>query len=114
MLSSGYRLRRHKDFENVYKGGKTLNTALFRIKTAPNRLQHPRFGVVVPNKAVKGAVARNKKKRQVRSAVHSMLPHVTGEYDIILLGQAALAEATFEQIEQDIRRGLQKINLLNA
>lgn len=112
MLARPHRLTRRADFQRVYKSGKTLNTALFRIKTAPNGRDDSRFGVVVPNKLISSAVQRNRKKRQVRAVLLEIVPGVKVGYDIVVLPQAAAVDARTDDMKQDLIAGLQKIGFV--
>jgi len=64
------------------------------------------------NKLIKGAVQRNRKKRQVRTVLEHLVPLINGEYDIIVLGQTACVDATYNDIQEDIETGLSKIGFL--
>lgn len=112
MLPPLYRLRAHQDFQRVYRGGKTLNTAFFRIKTMTNDLPHPRFGIVVSNVLIKKAVERNRKKRQIRAALSRLSAHVLPGYDIVLLAQPPVVKSTVAEIEYDLRVSFEKIHFL--
>ena len=112
MLSAPQRLRRKKDFQQVYKSGKTLNTAFFRVKTVVNRQELTRFGVVVSNKVIKKAVDRNRKKRQIRAVLRNITPTIISGYDIVLIAQQQMSHATFQQLENDIITGFQKIHFI--
>lgn len=112
MLSAQYRLRNKRDFDRVYQGGKTIKTALFRISTAPNELPHSRFGVVVANAVVKRAVARNRKKRQIREALAAIVTEVSSGYDIIIAAQPACAHSPYADIVENIREALKKIGFI--
>jgi ribonuclease P protein component len=59
-------LRKAKDFERVYRRGRTtrVNTLLFR--SILNNLDTSRIGVVVSRKVAKSSVRRNRLRRQVR------------------------------------------------
>ncbi|MFH1426899.1 MAG: ribonuclease P protein component [Candidatus Kerfeldbacteria bacterium] len=114
MLPAAHRLRRKEDYDRVYKGGKTLHTALFRIKTAPNKGEETRFGIVIPNKAIKRAFARNRKKRQVRSALGELLPGIKKGEDVVLIAQPQLDAASYADILADLREGLQKIGFIQT
>jgi ribonuclease P protein component len=110
MFAAANRLRRKADFDLVYREGKTLRTRLFRIKTRPNGLTALRFGVVVPNKLIKRATERNRKKRQAREAVKTLLPRLTPGHDVVLLAQGEAVAATYQEILADLETGFQKIH----
>ena len=114
MLSAQYRLRNKRDFDRVYKGGKTIRTALFRISTAPNQLPDSRFGIVVSNAVVKKAVARNRKKRQIREGVASIVREVTSGYDIIIAAQPSCAQSSYAEIEAHLRTAFKKIGFITS
>lgn len=113
MLSRAQRLTKSQDFSRVYKSGKTLRTTLFRIQTAKNNTSVSRFGVVVPNKLIKSAVGRNKKKRQIRSAIRVLQSHIIGGFDIVISPQPACVDASFEEILSDLESGFTRIGFLN-
>lgn len=112
MLAGANRLRRKKDFQKVYKGGKTLRTTFFRIKTVENHTKHSRYGIVIANKVIKKAVDRNRKKRQVRAVLGELIDTITKGYDIVVLAQSNIAEASHEEIQKDLKKSFQKIGFL--
>lgn len=112
MLAVAYRLRKKADFQKVYRGGKALNTAFFRIHTMQNGKEASRFGIVIANKHMKGAVARNRKKRQVRSVLSEIASQVIGGYDIVVSAKPELRDAEYEDILKDVQRGFAKIRFL--
>ncbi|PIW36629.1 MAG: ribonuclease P protein component [Candidatus Kerfeldbacteria bacterium CG15_BIG_FIL_POST_REV_8_21_14_020_45_12] len=112
MLPADYRLRHPRDFERIYKEGKTLRTALFRLKTRPNGLLQTRVGIVVPNKIIKSAVARNRTKRQIRNVFEELILSLQSGYDIVALAQPGISEASHAAIKQDLVSALSKIRLL--
>lgn len=114
MLPLLHRLRSKVDFQQVYTGGKTLNTAFFRIKTRANGLTHSRFGVVVPNKLMKKAVDRNRTKRRIRAALVSVCGEVVPGFDIVLMAQSAVKEASVDEIGEDLRAAFGKIGFISA
>ncbi len=114
MLPAAHRLRKSSDFQKVYKGGKTLKTALFRIKTVKNGQAETRVGVVVPNKVLKSAVARNRKKRQIRTALKELIPNLIPGYDIVALAGPEITEADYAAILKDLHAGFVKIRFFTG
>lgn len=115
MLSASFRLRNKTDFDAVYHStaGKTLHTALFRIKTAPNTQGNYRFGIVLPNKLIKKAVERNKKRRQIQAVLGALFPEMQSPgYDVVLLGQPPLVRAEFLDIKNDLSAAFKKIRFI--
>jgi ribonuclease P protein component len=69
MLSQSNRLKKERDFEDVFKKGRSVKKEFLILKARENQLGNYRFGFVVSQKVSKKAVVRNRIKRILRSAV---------------------------------------------
>ena len=90
-----YRLTRSRDFDAVYRHGKSVSTrflVLYRFPRDDGDLE-ARLGLAVP-KATGTAVVRNRLKRQLREAWRARLPELARGYDYVLLARPGLPEAT--------------------
>ncbi len=112
MLPAPHRLRQFRDFQRVYRDGKSTTSTLVRVCVASNTVDHTRFGVVIPNKLIKKATQRNRKKRQVRAALQALLPHVQPGLDVVVSAQAGLVGAEYADILADLRNTLTKARVL--
>ena len=50
----------------------------------PNGMDHPRLGLAVPRRAVRGAVARHRLKRRIRESFRHHAEHLVG-LDIVVI-----------------------------
>lgn len=82
------------------------------ILKAENKEESSRFGIVVSTKISKLAVDRNRIKRQMRSAIKSLLPKLKANYDILILTKRNILDATDEVITKDLESALQKAGTL--
>jgi len=103
MLAKQYRLSKKKDFEAVYKKGRTINKDFLIFKILKNSLENPRIGIVVSKKAIKKAVKRNLIKRRIREVVREILPELKENNDIVILVKQ---EKGFQEIQQAIKQTL--------
>jgi ribonuclease P protein component len=90
-----HRLSRSRDFDAVYRQGKSVSTralVLYWFERSDERDADPRVGIAVPRK-VGPAVVRNRVKRQLREAWRTQLRRATPGRDYILLARPGLAEA---------------------
>ena len=55
------------------------------IKAAVNDLTHPRFAVVVPKKVARGAVERNRMKRQMMASIETHLADYEAGKDYLFM-----------------------------
>ena len=107
-----YRLSRSRDFDAVYRHGRSTSTRFLVLYTfAREEDCAPRLGLAVP-RAVGSAVVRNRIKRQLREAWRSSLPQVHPGRDYVLIARPGLAEASeqrgFDWLTERIGEVLQK------
>src|SRR6201986_1415793 len=103
--STNFRLRKHADYQRVYKAGRKQfgrQMAYFfalRDTEAAERSETtgPRVGLTVP-KTLGKAVARNRIKRRMREAVRAVLPQLSAPVDVVLHPKRSVLEAEFAVI----------------
>ena len=90
-----YRLSRSRDFDAVYRAGRSVSTRYLVLYWFPREDADgdPRLGLAVP-RAAGGAVARNRIKRLLREVWRSSLGQVPRGRDYVLIARAGLPEAT--------------------
>ena len=108
--STNFRLRKHADYQRVYKAGRkqfgkqmAWFFALRDAETAAHsETTGPRVGLTVP-KALGKAVARNRIKRRLREAVRGALPLLSAPVDVVLHPKRSVLEAEFAVIEREVQ-----------
>jgi ribonuclease P protein component len=87
------RLSRSKDFEAVYRHGRSVSSRFLVLYRFRQEEPSPaRFGFSVP-RSVGGAVERNRIKRQLREVWGARLAGVPAGYDYVLIVRPGLPEA---------------------
>jgi ribonuclease P protein component len=87
------RLSRSRDFDAVYRQGRSVSTRFLVLYWFPQEeAGSPRFGFSVP-RSVGGAVERNKIKRQLREVWTARLDQVATGHDYVLIVRPGLPEA---------------------
>ncbi len=114
MLSRAHRGLKRADFSAVYKSGKTLKIAFFRIKTVDNPENTVQVAVVVANKTLKGAVKRNKLRRQVYAIMREIQPLFIKNARIVIIPEQSAKTADFQAIQADLIQGFTKIQFLDS
>ncbi len=64
----------------------------------------PRFACVVSKKVSLRAVDRNRVKRRVRASLAPIIPLITEPRAFVLVAKAKSRDATYQEIDQDVRR----------
>jgi ribonuclease P protein component len=108
-----HRLSRSRDFEAVYRHGRSFASRYVVLYWFPREDTEgePRLGLAVP-KSLGPAVTRNRLKRQLREAWRARLDDVPGGRDYVVVAREGLPEAAEsrgldwlgERIDEVLRR----------
>lgn len=110
-------LRKHAEYQRVYREGKRqslpLMTYFFALRSSQQPAQlalsnGPRVGLTA-GKVLGNAVQRNRIKRRMRAAVRRHCLELTGGVDVILHPRRTVLEAEFSQIERDVARAFRAV-----
>ena len=71
-------LRGRHDFETVLRTGHRLTSRNFVLRACPNTIAHARLGIIAGRKAAARAVDRNRGKRLIREAFHTISGGIAG------------------------------------
>lgn len=102
-----HRLRKHADYQLVYKAGRkqfSKQIAYFHaLRPAERRSDTPgaRVGLTVP-KALGKAVDRNRIKRRMREAVRASLPLLNAPVDVILHPRRSVMTLEFPLLQREV------------
>ena len=105
--STTFRLRKHADYQLVYKLGRrqhAKNIAYFHaLRPADRRsaTEGPRIGLTVP-KALGKAVDRNRIKRRMREVIRRNLSLLTSPVDVILHPRRIVKEMEMALLEREV------------
>ena len=85
MLPEPNRLKKKKDFDRLFKEGKSFKGIFLYIKINGNAQRESRFGFVVGKNVSKLASRRNTLKRRMREAVRARIPEVKKGIDCVIV-----------------------------
>ncbi|MEA1936497.1 MAG: ribonuclease P protein component [Patescibacteria group bacterium] len=112
MLKKEFRLRKQKDFENVFNKGFYFSGDFLLLKTAKNGLPISRFGFIVSKKISKKAVERNRVKRLLRESVRLMQENVRAGFDAVFISKTGIVGKEFKEINLAAGELLKKSKLI--
>jgi ribonuclease P protein component len=89
-----HRLSRSRDFDAVYRQGRSTSTRFLVLYWFPREdgEEEPRLGIAVPKK-IGNSVTRNRVKRRLRETWRALLPELPGGRDYVLIVRPGLPEA---------------------
>lgn len=100
MLSLKNRLKKKKEFETVFRRGRSLKEDFLVLRLVKNNLPQSRFGFIVGTKISKKATLRNKLRRRLRELIRTKIEKIKKGYDIILIAQTGLENRDFWELEE--------------
>ncbi|MFA4941929.1 MAG: ribonuclease P protein component [Patescibacteria group bacterium] len=112
MLKKVNQLRLDKEFDQVFKKGRSSYVEILGIKAFFTKAEESRLGILVSNKVSKKAVERNKIKRQIREILRLKLAKIKSGYDIIIITLPSILGKNYKEIELAIDSALDKIKIL--
>jgi ribonuclease P protein component len=85
MLPKNNRIKKKKDFEIIFKKGKSYKNSVLILKVLNGSLETSRFAVVVSQKVSKKATERNKIRRRITSVIETNFKDIKGVVDVVLV-----------------------------
>jgi ribonuclease P protein component len=125
------KLRKHADYQRVYREGKRQSLPLMTYFFAARKPQAAAIddGVAKPSrpsaieipagsrvgltagKVLGNAVERNRIKRRMRHAIRQAQTELTASVDVVLHPRKTVLEAEFSEIERDVLRAFRAVQL---
>lgn len=106
-----HRLRKHAEFELVYKSGRrqfSSSFSAFYLLRSGTDTEGPRVGITV-GRQLGAAVRRNRIKRRVRAAVGQNLGRLSGAVDVVINPKKAVFDMDFATLGAEIARAFDVI-----
>lgn len=103
------RLRRTREFTRVMRSGRRARGPLVHVAAVATGGAETRIGLAV-SRQVGTAVVRNRVKRRLRMTMRA-LPWLPG-FDVVIVAQPGIDQATFQEIERALRQRAHSIGLL--
>jgi len=112
MLPKKNRLKKKKDFENVFNDGRGYKEDFLYLKIAKNKLKTSRFGFAVSKKFSKNATVRNQIKRRLRELVKTKISKIAAGTDGVIVVLPGLEKKDFWELEEVLSNLFAKAGLI--
>jgi ribonuclease P protein component len=104
-LRPSQRIRRHADFQEIYKTGARISSRYCTLFIKPSRSPAGRLGIAATKK-LGGAVDRNRAKRLIREIFRHN--DIAPGFDIIVVPKREFLEVSLAVLEADYRSTLER------
>jgi ribonuclease P protein component len=114
MLPAKHRLKSRKDFNDLFRNGRTFSSDVLLMKIAAVDKGAPtRFGFGASLKFSKKAAERNKAKRWMREAVRSKIEKIVPGWQAVIFisPQYPKEKLNFEIIQENVEKLLKKAKI---
>lgn len=111
MLARKFRLTKEKDFQKIFKQGKSFFSPLFKLKVLKNDFGTSRFAVVVSNKISKKATVRNRLRRQISEIVRINWSKLKSSFDVVIIVKEDILRKDYGEIEKKLLESLKKAKI---
>ena len=112
MFAKENRLTKDKEFDAVFKKGRSSYDKILGVKALKNDLSLNRFGILISVKVSKKAVERNKLKRQIREILKNIQINSKDFFDIVVISLPSSLGKEFKDLENSIKFNFKKLKLI--
>lgn len=104
-------LRKKRDFDRVYRKGRSLGEKYVVLFYLKNGLPLTRTAVVA-SKKVGNSVQRNRAKRLMSESLRQVREDILPGYDIVVIARNTIDGRSCDEVGISLRRGLSRASLL--
>ena len=105
-------LRYKKDFDRLYKKGRSAGDKYVVVFNIINGFEYSRKAFVA-SKKVGGAVKRNRARRLMKESYRKLEGDIKPGRDILMVARSGITEAGYQEVEASLRKALLKSGLLS-
>jgi ribonuclease P protein component len=110
MSDKSNKLYKKKDFDIIFKKGKSFNGTFIVLKFIKNNLGVNRFAFIVSKKVSLKAVVRNKIRRRLSESVKEFKNKLDG-LDLVFIALPKITSKNFSEINEEVKLLLDKAGL---
>jgi ribonuclease P protein component len=112
MLKKQYRLTKDKEFDKVFRNGRSSYDKVLGIKALNNGMDYCRFGIMVSAKVSKKAVERNTIRRRLNETLRNKMPLFKIRADVVIIVLPAARDKTSKLLADSLTYNLSKLKVI--
>jgi ribonuclease P protein component len=106
-------LRRQKDFDRVYRKGKSVGSRYVVVFTLKNHLPYPRIAFLA-SKKVGNSVQRNRARRLMKESMRLTEIQLPEGYDYIFIARNTINDAKCPQVRRSLEDALKRTGVITV
>lgn len=110
MLPKKQKIHLDKEFDQIFKTGRSIYGRFLGVKVIKNKLDYSRFAVVLGNKVEKSAVKRHFLKRLVFKTLRDKQTSLNYFADCVIIALASIKTANKSDLELELASLLHKVS----
>ncbi len=108
-----FSITKKKDFDAIFKKGRSAFDKRLGIRAALNQEGKVRLGVIISLKVSKKAVLRNRLKRRLKEIVRARLAEIRPDLDLLIIALPGAADLTFDELRQSVENNFKRLRIGN-
>ena len=113
MLVKKHKIAKKKDFENIFRKGRSFKEGFLILKVNSNPFPTSRFAFVVSQKVSKKAVVRNKIRRRLKELIRVKTSKIKKGKDFVFIALPGLEKQKPLETEENLVSLLEKVGGLS-
>ncbi|SIS54551.1 ribonuclease P protein component [Salimicrobium flavidum] len=110
-MKKAYRIKKNKEFQNVFKNGKSFANRQLVLYYLKKDQPHFRIGLSV-SKRIGNAVMRNKVKRYLREAFHELEDELHQDYDFVIIARKPVNAMEYHDVKKSLQHVCKRSGVL--
>ena len=100
-MKKNFRVKREKDFKEIFKEGTSFANRKFVVYQLENQKNHFRVGLSV-SKKLGNAVARNQIKRRIRHIIQNAKGSLVEDVDFVVIARKGVENLEYAEMERNL------------
>src|SRR3989339_20758 len=113
MLKKDNKITKKKEFDFIFKKGKSSFDNIIGVRVIKNNLNNKRFGIIVGTKVSKKAVERNRIKRRIKTVLVKEISKIKQSIDCIIISLPQIKTSNYKDIQISLQNHLKNLIYFN-
>lgn len=109
----GHTLKENKDFRRLYYRGRSVASPVLVTYAMSSRYSGCRIGITT-SKKIGGAVERNRSRRVIREAYHTLEDRINGDWDFVFVARSRTSAVKMQEVLDSMQEHFVQLGVIDA